>query len=265
MKAERASRAKSDFLANVSHEIRTPMTAIIRMTDLALDIAPSEQQASYLHAVKTSADHLLALINDLLDLSKIEANKLELSPVAFRLRDMVGDVVTLLAKPAHTKELELACDIDDSVPDFLVGDVGRLRQVLLNLVGNAIKFTHRGEVVVRIGQEQPTRTPCRCSSRSPIRGSACLEMPRIRFSEHSNRQTGRPPDASAEAVWVWPSASGSCDSCMVASGSTARPARAARSTSRRESIGRRSPPPARASPLPMDCASVGSWWSTRTR
>ncbi len=156
VKAERASRAKSDFLANVSHEIRTPMTAIIRMTDLALDIAPSEQQASYLHAVKTSADHLLALINDLLDLSKIEANKLELSPVAFRLRDMVGDVVTLLAKPAHTKELELVCDIDDSVPDFLVGDVGRLRQVLLNLVGNAIKFTHRGEVVVRIGQEQPT-------------------------------------------------------------------------------------------------------------
>ncbi len=154
VRAEEATVAKSDFLANVSHEIRTPMTAILGMADLALDTRPTAEQAKYLRAVKSSADHLLSLINDILDVSKIEAGRLELSPVAFRLREMLGETLKLLAGPAHTKGLELTCDVERHVPDFLTGDVGRLRQLLLNLASNAIKFTMRGEVVVHVTSER---------------------------------------------------------------------------------------------------------------
>ena len=148
--AEAASRAKSEFLANVSHEIRTPMNAILGMTELAIETSGSDEQRQYLTIVKSSADALLNVINDLLDFSKIEAGKLELDTAEFSLRQVLGETLRALAIRAHKKGLELVCQIQPDVPDALSGDAGRLRQILLNLVGNAIKFTEEGEVVVRI-------------------------------------------------------------------------------------------------------------------
>jgi two-component system sensor histidine kinase/response regulator len=150
--AEAASKAKSEFLANMSHEVRTPMNGILGMTELLLDTPLSNEQRDYLGMVKSSAESLLTVINDILDFSKIEAGKLELVPSAFPLRDSLADTVRTLAVRALQKGLELACHIAPDVPDGLVGDVGRLRQVVVNLVGNAIKFTDQGEVVLDVGK-----------------------------------------------------------------------------------------------------------------
>jgi two-component system sensor histidine kinase/response regulator len=148
--AEEATAAKGEFLANMSHEIRTPMNGIIGMTELALRTKLTERQRGYLRSVQHSAEALLTLINDILDFSKIEARRLSLEQVTFDLRETVEEAVRLLAPRAHEKDLELACHIHPDVPETVVSDPGRLRQVLVNLVGNAIKFTDRGEVVVTV-------------------------------------------------------------------------------------------------------------------
>jgi len=153
---ESALTAKTEFLANISHELRTPMNGIIGMADLALDTDLSPEQLEYVKGIKSSSESMMTLINDILDFTKVEAKKVELETTAFNLQDYVFDTLASLALQAHKKKLELACDIPASIDYKVIGDPGRLGQILTNLVGNSIKFTKEGEIILSIEEESKT-------------------------------------------------------------------------------------------------------------
>ena len=203
--AEAASRAKSTFLANMSHEIRTPLNAVIGMTELVLKSQFSVHQREFLHTVGDSGEALLSLINDILDFSKIEAGKLALDFDTFDLRESLGDTMKSFAIRAHQQGLELACCIHPEVPHMVVGDYGRLRQILINLVGNAIKFTETGEVSLEVTRESHSEKDVVLHFVVADTGIGIPPEKQSPSSRCSSRRILRQRAVMAARAWAWPS------------------------------------------------------------